>query len=122
MGLDLRRYHRQSIRLRGYDYTQNGAYFVTACTWQKECIFGHIENGMMIPSELGNIVNEYWYQLPDHFPNVALDEFAIMPNHVHGILAIVGPVGAGLPRPYKATTQHKPTLGQIVGYFKYQST
>ena len=89
MGFDLQHYHRQSIRLRRYDYAQNGAYFVTVCTWQKECILAHIENGIMIHSELGKIVNECWHQLPGHFSNVVPDEFVIMPNHVHGILAIV---------------------------------
>jgi REP element-mobilizing transposase RayT len=85
---DAQRLHRRSIRLRGYDYTQAGAYFVTVCTWQRECVLGRIEDRTLIPSEWGRIVDECWRALPPHFPNVALDAFAIMPNHVHGIIVI----------------------------------
>ncbi len=88
MCADLERHHRRSIRLRGYDYTHAGAYFVTVCTWQRECVLGRIEDGILIPSEWGRIVDECWRALPSHFPNIALDAFAIMPNHVHGIIVI----------------------------------
>ncbi len=85
---DPEKHHRRSIRLKGYDYARPGAYFITICTWQRECVLGEIEDGKMIPSEWGRIVDECWRAVPSHFPNVALDEFVVMPNHVHGIIVI----------------------------------
>jgi REP-associated tyrosine transposase len=82
-------YHRRSIRLRDYDYSQQGAYFVTVCTWQRECLFGEIDNGEMNLTEYGEIVMKCRNAIPDHFPYVTTDEFVIMPNHIHGVVFIV---------------------------------
>lgn len=82
-------HHRQSIRLKGYDYTQTGAYFVTICTYQRNCLFGEIVDGEMRLNINGEIAKGSWLSITRHFPNVELDEFVIMPNHLHGIIIIV---------------------------------
>jgi REP element-mobilizing transposase RayT len=89
MKYDSDKYHRRSLRLPGYDYTQAGAYFVTVCTRGRACIFGDVVSGEMRLNLYGRIVHECWKALPDHFANIQLDEFIIMPNHVHGIVNIV---------------------------------
>jgi REP element-mobilizing transposase RayT len=81
-------HHRRSIRLREYDYSANGAYFVTICTEGRECLFGEILNATMLMNDAGRMVVESWLKLPDKFPGVELDEFVCMPNHFHGILVI----------------------------------
>jgi REP element-mobilizing transposase RayT len=91
--------HRRSIRLRNYDYSQAGAYYVTICTRDRECLFGEIVDGEMRLNEMGQIITGCWDESPNHFPNVKLDAFVVMPNHVHGIIVIVetsdsGSVGA----------------------------
>lgn len=83
------KHRRRSIRLPGYDYTRPAAYFVTVCTRNRECLFGDVVDGEMRLNELGETVRACWHEIPDHFPHVGLDEFVIMPNHVHGILVIV---------------------------------
>jgi len=82
-------HHRQAIRLKNYDYSQAGAYFITICTKQKQCIFGDIKNGQMRFNHLGSIADQYWQEIPQHFPNITLDVYVIMPNHLHGILWII---------------------------------
>jgi len=82
-------HHRRSIRLQGYDYSSPGAYFVTMCTHNRECLFGEIANGKMRLNELGKIASQCWLAIPDHFPHARLGAFVIMPNHVHGIIWIV---------------------------------
>jgi len=114
--------NRKSIRLKKYDYSNAGWYFVTICTQNRECLFGDIINNKMVLNQFSEIVNKYWMEIQNHFNNVELDEFVIMPNHIHGIITIQNSkqyVGAGFPRPINLFT---PTLGQIIGYFKYQST
>ena len=77
---------RRSIRLPDYDYAQPGGYFVTICTHERAFLFGVVVDGEMRLGPVGTIVEECWLAIPDHFPSVALDEFTIMPNHIHGIL------------------------------------
>jgi putative transposase len=93
---DPTRHHRRSIRLPAYDYAQPGAYFVTVCTQNRECVFGQVVEGQMIVSDPGQMVESVWRQLP-RYHGVDVDAFAVMPNHVHGIIVLVGagPVGAG---------------------------
>jgi putative transposase len=81
-------YHRQSIRIRGYDYSKAGAYFVTICTKNRECLFGAIRDEEMHVNELGVIIQQCWEDLPDHYVHMELDAFVIMPNHVHGIIVL----------------------------------
>jgi putative transposase len=81
-------HHRRSIRLRGYDYTQAGAYFVTICTHQRQRLFGEIVDGEMHLNLCGQVVASRWQNIPRHFPCVKLDEFVVMPDHLHGIIVI----------------------------------
>ncbi len=81
-------YQRKSIRLKGFDYSQPGGYFVTMCTHRREPILGEIIDGAMQLSELGEIAQMCWKNIPVHFEGVRLDAFQVMPNHLHGILAI----------------------------------
>lgn len=92
-------HHRRSIRLKGYDYSQNGLYFITICCQNRICRFGHIENKEMVLNEYGEIANNEWVKLAERFPNFELDVFQIMPNHMHGIIVLNNKnasVGSGL--------------------------
>jgi REP element-mobilizing transposase RayT len=97
MGYDPEKHHRQSIRLKGYDYSQPGAYYMTICTEGRACVLGEVVDGRMVLSAAGEIVQADWDGLPEHYPHVRLDAFQIMPNHVHGIIVLVEDreVGAG---------------------------
>lgn len=138
---DPHKHHRRSIRLKGYDYSQAGGYFVTIVTWQRQCLFGKIVNGEMILSRYGEIVQKWWQEIPIHFLNVETGAFVIMPNHIHGIILIadrrgtvpvprdngVNEIAHGNEMPSEiqggeTPPPRTPTLGQIIGYFKYQST
>ena len=86
------KYRIKSTRLQNWDYGSNAVYFVTICSQDREHYFGEITNGIMQLSEIGYLANKYWSEIPEHFPFVELDEFVIMPNHVHGIIVINKPV------------------------------
>ena len=159
---DPKKHHRRSIRLKRFDYSSEGAYYVTIVVQGRECLFGEIIDGEMYLNEYGEIVQKWWNEIPIRFPNVELGAFVIMPNHIHGIIWIItnrrgevlsphnepnsdnrkadiqGEVISPRYNPNKnilnenvdvitnqggATPplQH-PTLGQIIAYFKYQST
>lgn len=92
MNTNYSNYRRQSFRLQGYDYRREGMYFVTICTKDRLNYFGKIEDGKLVSSEIGQIVLDNWLKIPQFSPHIVLDEFVVMPNHVHGILAIVQPV------------------------------
>lgn len=81
-------HHRRSIRLKYYDYSQNGAYFITICIQKRMCLFGHIINDVMILNEAGKMIDEQWQKLALRFNAILLDEYIIMPNHFHGIVII----------------------------------
>jgi putative transposase len=91
---------RKSIRLKGYDYSQAGLYFITICCDDMKHRFGRIENGVMILNELGQIAHDEWLKLAERFPNMELDAFQIMPNHMHGIieLSVRAPFAVALKR------------------------
>jgi putative transposase len=82
-------HHRRSIRLNGYDYSKEGLYFITICIYERQCLFGAIENKIMILNDAGKFAQQCWQDIPAHFPNVILHEFIVMPNHVHGIIELV---------------------------------
>jgi len=81
-------HHRRSIRLQGYDYAGAGAYFVTICAHDHKCLFGEIVDGVMVLNDAGNIVADEWITTPAMRKNIVLDLFVVMPNHLHGIIAI----------------------------------
>ncbi len=133
-------HHRKSIRLKGYDYSRPGLYFITICVQNRACLFGHIENGKMILNHAGQLVENEWLKISQRFPNVRLHQYVVMPNHFHAILQIVTnpPVGATLVVAHddvvahdksaqqthnRATTRVAPTgknntLGDMVGAFQ----
>ena len=121
---DPSKHHRRSIRLKGYDYHNAGAYFVTICTKNRVCV---LEDPIV-----SGIIQDVWLALPSWFPTIELDEFVVMPNHVHFVVWIVGKPLVGVhhaqimdgseSRPYVIPKPNKtnmtPTLGDIVGAFK----
>ena len=130
--------NRQSVRRKGHNYGAPGDYFVTVCVRDRDPLLGVIEADAMVLSEMGLIVREEWMDLPRRFPTVHLDAFTIVPNHMHGIITIVGaplagarpvdePDGvdrgdseatrSGLPT-VRAGASPAPTLGAIIGAFK----
>ena len=82
------KHQRRSIRLKGYDYSQPGLYFITICCQDRACLFGRVVNDEMELNDAGKIAEQYWLDIPKHFPNVVLHEYVVMPNHVHGIIEI----------------------------------
>jgi len=130
-------HHRRSIRLKGYDYTRAGAYFVTICTKDRACLFGDVADGVMRLNQMGHIVRKCWLAIPDHVPHVLLDEFVVMPNHVHGIVVIVstdtvGATHASPPQhasplqnddtPTRPRGPQRQSVASIVGSFKSAAT
>ncbi|MFN3614580.1 MAG: transposase [Rubrimonas sp.] len=99
MKYDPERHHRRSIRLKGYDYSQPGAYFVTICTQDRACLFGEVVDGVMQLSGPGRMVETVWHELPHFYPGVDIDGFVVMPNHIHGIVVLVGAALRGRPAP-----------------------
>lgn len=89
MKFDPQKHHRRSIRLKGYDYSQAGAYFVTIVTWRRECLFGEVVDGVMNLNRHGHVVRDAWFDLKNHYRHVELGEFVIMPNHAHGIIVLI---------------------------------
>jgi putative transposase len=79
---------RKNIRLKDWDYSSEGIYFLTICCRERKSFFGKIENNKMHLSDIGSIASRFWMEIPTHFPHVKLDEFVIMPNHLHGIIIL----------------------------------
>ncbi|GAC1394894.1 MAG: transposase [Chloroflexota bacterium] len=90
-GYDLAFHHRRSVRLRNYDYGQQGAYFLTICTHERACLLGEVVSGQVILGEAGRLVEEAWLQTPTLRPNIFLDACVVMPNHLHAIAVILTP-------------------------------
>lgn len=119
---------RSHMRLTGFDYSQAGAYFVTVCAQGRKSLFGNVVKDKIELNKFGGLVQRGWEDLPCKYSSIKLDRFVVMPNHIHGIIIIVG---AGLPRPVDPLTdegggetpplQNQPSLSRIIGYFKYQS-
>ena len=119
--------NRRSIRLQGYDYSRAGAYFLTVCATNRVCLFGDIANGQMRLNDAGRMAMECWNEIPCHFPDVTLDAFVVMPNHVHGVLMITDTVGAKHTVGAKNVSPLQPgqrphgtskTIGSIIRGFK----
>jgi REP element-mobilizing transposase RayT len=119
-------HHRRSIRLSGYDYAQAGAYFVTLCTHQRECLFGEVVDGEMRLNAFGCVVEEEWFASARIRQEIELDAFVVVPNHIHGIVWIaVGATGRSpVQTSYKSSMQHRPrgpaprSLGAFVAGYK----
>ncbi len=94
MKYDLDFNHRQSIRLNGYDYLTSGAYFITICTHDRECLFGDIVNETMGFNTVGDIARSHWQQLSQHHSNIIIDESVVMPNHLHGMIILESSMGS----------------------------
>jgi len=105
--------HRRSLRLQGYDYGRAGGCFVTICAHERACLFGEVVDGAVRLNEVGALVRACWEEIPTHFPNVHLDAFAIMPNHVHGIVWLVTSVGARHAVPVPGERFGRPVSGSI---------
>ena len=111
-----KQFHRRSIRLRDVDYSEPGAYFITICAANKKSIFGKIENGRVVLKPLGEIIRACWIGIPEHFASASIKEFVVMPNHLHGIVALS--VGARYIVPLDPKTRtpegfQKPVKGSI---------
>ncbi|HHT9152709.1 MAG TPA: transposase [Candidatus Hypogeohydataceae bacterium YC40] len=120
------KHHRRSIRLKGYDYSQAGAYFVTVCTHKRECLFGKIVDGEMQLNDAGRMAGKWWCELKNKFTNIELDEYVIMPNHFHGIIIIIT---VGVDLCVSPMGEHVglgghigPPLPEIVRWFKTMTT
>jgi putative transposase len=111
-----RTHHRRSIRLKGYDYSQPGAYFVTICVHRSACALGEVLDSDVTLTDLGRIASDYWKHVPQHFQDVSIDKFVVMPNHVHAII-IISERRGGVTPPLQT-----PTLNKIIAYYKYQTT
>lgn len=120
--------NRRSIRLKNYNYAQEGAYYVTVCAGDRACVFGDVRDGKMVLNGAGKMVADNWERLPERFPNIGMDEFIVMPDHMHGVIVIVGaPLVGALDNGRAGTMQRAaikvaPTLGQIIGAFKSITT
>jgi len=127
-------HHRQSLRLRDYDYSQNGYYFVTICVYNRQNLFGCVDNGKMILNESGEMIKRIWKQIPSKYYGIQIDEFIIMPNHIHGIIIINHNVGAGpcacpdmlyhevIGRPQGAAPTWRLSLSDIIHRYKSFTT
>jgi REP-associated tyrosine transposase len=122
-------HHRRSIRLKDYDYTSSGAYFVTICTHDRACLFGTVVDGEMELNDVGRIARSSWNELPARFSNITTDVFVVMPNHIHGII-LVGAQFIASPRlpqnvsngARQGAINRAPTLGEIIRTYKAVST
>ena len=108
---------RKSNRLQTYDYSHAGYYFVTICTHNRVNYFGEIDRDQMELSNIGQIAKDCWQHIPEHFENTALDEFVVMPNHIHGIIILVGDADL---RPLQQQTAERSDmyLSKIIHGFK----
>ncbi len=108
MRYESREYHRKPIRLKDYDYSQAGAYFITICSAGRDCLFGEVEEDEMRLNEAGKIVADEWKRSAEIRREIELDEFIVMPNHIHGIVIITKPnVGATGRSPLRDDTQRR---------------
>ena len=120
---------RKSLRLKEYDYSREGAYFITICTYNRECILGNVIDGEMLLNQFGKIVFGCWNSLAGRYTNIELDKFVVMPNHVHVIIKIIDNVGAIHKLPLQRKNCDHPQMERrrmlipkIVGYFKMNSS
>ncbi len=117
MRYDSDKHHRRSIRLRAYDYSQAGAYFITLCVHDRACLFGDIADGVMHLNDLGRAVESEWLHTRGVRPQVELDEYVVMPNHFHGIVVVVD-MGRGVLQYAPTFRSPSRSVGAVVRGFK----
>ena len=137
MEFDPKTNKRRSLRLKNYDYSRTGAYFVTVCVRKRLCLFGDIVEGRMNASARGEMVAKAWHDLPGHYAGVNVDSFVLMPNHIHGIVVLnpnsvgaapcgrpssVTVVNAGQPRGVAPTNEKRLALPDVIHRFKSWTT
>jgi len=134
MKYDPKIHHRKSLRLKNYDYSQAGLYFITICIQNRLHLFGEIVDDAMALNDAGLMIDKIWHEIPNNFANTQLNEFVIMPNHIHGIIKIsvgaplVGAQNSGNAKNKTGQTQTgqpqgiAPTVGDIAGAFKSLTT
>ncbi len=110
---DYVKFHRKSIRLKGYDYSQTGAYFVTICTYKRELLFGKVKNGEMLLGGFGKVAESEWLRTAQIRENVELDKYIVMPNHLHGILFIIHNCRGTVPRAPTLEQFGRPVSGSL---------
>jgi REP element-mobilizing transposase RayT len=115
-------HYRKSLRLKEYDYSLPGEYYVTICTHERECILGEIFDGEMKLNARGIIADKCWREITKHFENVKLDDYLIMPNHVHGIIIITEScrdlINQIPTKDFSLMKNPKITLGKIIRHYK----
>ena len=116
---DPKKYRRRSIRLKSYDYSQNGAYFITICINGQTCLLGEIVNEKMVLNPAGMMVQQVWDDIPIYYPGIAVDEFVTMPNHIHGIIVIES---GGRPQEDQNCKKLPHALPDVVHCFKSMTT
>ncbi len=133
MRYDSFHHHRRSIRMKGYDYASEGAYFVTICIKNRECVLGEVFDRSIKPNPANIMISKWWIELNNKFPSIQTDEHIVMPNHFHGIIR-VGAALCGRPNPDVDISidtnppqkghPHRgaPTLGNIIDWFKTMTT
>jgi putative transposase len=118
-------HHRRSIRLKNFDYSQAGAYFVTICSWKQECLLGELVDGQMLLNQYGEMVKSEWLETGNIRSTIQLDKFIVMPNHIHGILKINNDCRGMLQRAPTYEQFGKPvsnSLPTIIRLFKSTTT
>jgi len=114
--------HRKTNRLKDYDYSQPWWYYITICTKDKIEWFGEIKKGKIKLNQYGEIAYQYWEDIPKHFPNVELNEYIIMPNHIHGIVILNPFVGVADLRPLRRNNRNQMLLSKVIHGYKSSVT
>lgn len=118
-------HHRRSIRLQGYDYSQNGAYFLTSCIQNRAYLLGEVVEDTINLNAAGQMIEKWWQEMGKRFPSLEIDEYVVMPNHFHGIVVItttdphIYPNSAGA---HAGAPLQMPSIGKIVQWFKTMTT
>ena len=121
--------NRKTNRLQHYDYAQAGYYFVTICTQHRKELFGEIIDGQMVTNKAGEMIATTWNELPKFYPGIQIDQFQMMPNHIHGIIVFVGDGPCAVPNEPRALPDGQPqggvptlSLSNVVHRFKTLTT
>lgn len=124
MNIDKNSRRRKLVRLRHYDYSQSGAYFITMCVQNRARLFGDIIDGEMQLNEAGRTIQSLWNELPTFYSGSEIDEFAIMPNHFHAIIVLIESVGAIHESPQRITVTERRNMAipKMIGRFKMTSS